>query len=228
MPYATKNAQPTGPYAADLQTHIFYIDTDPEANMFTEDGAFVALDDNGKAAVTLDFVCKRCHLTGDMTELGNFAKNFHGEDTSVSELEYIGLNPGLTGNWWGGEGRKSEGFMVEVANSNGALTLIASFYTYDDDGSQVWLFALGSAETGLTSDVEVFIASGRDWGQANDPTDYTVPFGTGTFTFPSCGSGAFTITPNAAFMALGFDSIGYPLNREITDYQIACPSMVND
>ena len=229
MPYATKNAQPTGPYAADLQTHIFYIDTDSEANMFTEDGAFVALDENGKAAVTLDFVCKRCHLTGDMAELGNFAKNFHGADTSVSELEYIGLNPGLTGNWWGGPDRLGEGFLLEVAESNGVLTLIGSFYTYDTIGNQIWLIAVGPANTGMTTDVTFYINDGQKWGDAFDPNDVNqVEFGTGTFTFPACDVGSVSITPNLVYMALGYTAVSYDLSRDITDYQIACPSMVND
>jgi hypothetical protein len=57
MPYATKSAQPLGPYQGDVQTHIFYINTDAEANMFTEDGAYVALDDDGKAAVMMKTTC---------------------------------------------------------------------------------------------------------------------------------------------------------------------------
>ena len=117
--------------------------------------------------------------------------------------------------------------MVEVANSSGALVLVASFYTYDDAGNQVWLFAVGSAETGLTANVDVFIAAGRTWGEDNNPADFTVPFGSGTFTFPSCDNGSFTITPNAEYMALGFTSIGYDINREITEYQVPCPSFDN-
>ena len=228
MPYATKNAQPTGPHAADLQTHIFYIDTDSEANMFTEDGAFVKLDDNGKAAVTLDFVCQRCHLTGDMTELGNFAKNFHGTDTTVSQLEYIGLNPGLTGNWWGGADKNGEGFLLEVADSSGVLTLILSFYTYDDEGNQVWLIATGPANTGMTANVDVFITTGRLWGETANQADFSIPFGTGVFTMPACDVGMFTITPNATYMAEGFTEIGYDLSRDILTSEIAWPSMYMD
>ncbi|MDH4021040.1 MAG: hypothetical protein OEU84_15720, partial [Xanthomonadales bacterium] len=149
MPYASKSANQLGPFEGDLQTHLFYINTDENAIMFEDadgtpnpTGAYVALDFEvpgkpdkvNKGAVTLDFACKRCHETAEMAELGKFAKNFHRRDTTVPELEFIGLNAGLTGNWWGGVDRNSEGFMVEVANSSGALVLVASFYTYDDAG----------------------------------------------------------------------------------------------
>ena len=229
MPRATKSANQLGPFEGDVQTHLFYINTDGAANMFTEDGSAVALDDNGKGATTVDFACVRCHETGDMIELGNFAKNFHGSDDSVSELEYVGLNPGLTGNWWGGPDRRGEGFLIEVSKSNDALTLVGSFYTYDSTGNQVWLIAVGPANTGMTSDVTLYIYSGAKWGADFNPADSTqVEFGTGTFTFPACDVGNISITPNATYMAMGFTAITYDLARDITDYQVACPSMVND
>jgi hypothetical protein len=232
MPYATKNAQPTGPFKADLQTHIFYIDTDPEGNLFTEDGLFVDLDDEGKAAVTLDFVCKRCHQSSDMVELSKFAKNFHGTDTTKTELDYIGLNPGLTGHWWGGADRDGEGFQFDFSfNGQGELVVIASFYTYDDMGNQVWLLATGPVSDGSTSvDVDVFITEGRLWGDAYVPTDGSTPqWGTGTFTFPSCAAGSFTLMPNATYMAEGFTDIGYDLNRDLLATPgVACPTFVGN
>ncbi len=47
----------------DTRTHIFLINPQEQtfADMFTADGSQVILDSNGKAAVTLDFVCLRCH-----------------------------------------------------------------------------------------------------------------------------------------------------------------------
>lgn len=235
MPYASKSANQLGPFEGDLQTHLFYINTDDTANMFTEDGSNVALDfavpgkpeKMNKGAVTLDFACKRCHETAEMTELGKFAKNFHGTDDSVSELEYIGLNAGLTGHWWGGIERNGEGFLLEVANAGGQLTLIVSFYTYDPDGNQIWLIAFGPANTGMTSDVAVFISEGRKWGEDSNQSDFTEEFGTATFNFPACDVGNFTMTPNAKYMGLGYTSIDYDLNREVTDYQIACPTFDN-
>jgi hypothetical protein len=229
MPFATLAAEAIGPYEGDRKTHIFYINTDPAANMFNEAGDFVALDNDGKAAVTLDFACKRCHATADLEELSRHAKNFHGLDTTVSPLEYIGLNPGLTGNWWGGAGRNGEGFLIEVAQSSGALVLIGSFYTYDTAGNRLWLIAVGPANTGMTSDVTLYISQGPSWGDAYDPNVLEQEvFGTGRFTFPSCDAGQVEITPNAKYMGLGFTSMGYALRRDITVSRIACPTFINN
>lgn len=224
MPYATKSAKALGPYQGDLQTHIFFIDTDPEANMFTDDGGFVVLDDNGKAKVTMDFACKRCHETADMNELAKFAKNFHDPN-----LEDIGLNPGLTGNWWGGQSRDGEGFMLDFSYSNGALTLVASAYTYDSMGNQVWLIAAGPATTGTTATVDVWITDGAMWGADFDPQDVNrTPWGTADFTFTTCEGGEVALMPNAEMQANGYADYGYAINRDITVTGIQCPTFTNN
>ncbi|GJM24131.1 MAG: hypothetical protein DHS20C16_05460 [Phycisphaerae bacterium] len=70
MPYATRSGSNateavSGPDGriGDTKTHIFRINTAAEdfASFFNEDGSEVVRDDQGQAAVTLDFVCLRCH-----------------------------------------------------------------------------------------------------------------------------------------------------------------------
>jgi hypothetical protein len=77
MPWATLSAQPLGPHEGDRRTHIFTVDTRVGVSMFTEDGTMVKLDDNGKAAVTLDFVCQRCHGGKSIETRSKFATDFH-------------------------------------------------------------------------------------------------------------------------------------------------------
>lgn len=70
MPYATLSASsaPTEVVGeigrmGDTQTHIFRINTTPSdyRAFFSGDGSAVVKDGEGRAAVTLDFVCFRCH-----------------------------------------------------------------------------------------------------------------------------------------------------------------------
>src|SRR5262249_28169642 len=78
MPYATRSAPKAavamiGPLgrAADVRTHIFRINVEPidYTGMFTPDGSQVLRDAQGRAAVTVDFACIRCHNGGDLFEL---------------------------------------------------------------------------------------------------------------------------------------------------------------
>lgn len=70
MPFATRRFSAAAPvvvgdagHMGDTRTHIFRINTDQVGSeaMFNEDGSRVALDDQGRAAVTVDYVCLRCH-----------------------------------------------------------------------------------------------------------------------------------------------------------------------
>jgi len=224
MPYASKSAQALGENKGDIQSHIFYINTDPNANMFTTDGKFVNLDNNGKAAVTLDFACQRCHTKTDVNELARFAKNFH-DDT----LDNIGLNAGLTGNWWGGSERDGEGFMLEFGYSNGVLTLVASFYTYDNFGNQVWLIAVGPTTSGTSVTTDVEITEGPMWGDDFDPNAVVrTSWGMATFTFPSCSAGSVSLKPNQAMKDQGFTDLSYDLSRDLMVSGIQCPSFANN
>jgi len=72
MPFATRSATSATPDVVgdigrmgDTRTHIFRVETDEDkldfASMFAENGAAVRQDAQGRAAVTVDFVCLRCH-----------------------------------------------------------------------------------------------------------------------------------------------------------------------
>ncbi|MDR7434618.1 MAG: cytochrome c3 family protein [Armatimonadota bacterium] len=71
MPMATKSAVSLGPYKGDVKTHLFLIKTDPEAKMFTPDGAFA------KHYVTLDFACLQCHQDKTVKWAAQYAKGIH-------------------------------------------------------------------------------------------------------------------------------------------------------
>lgn len=72
MPMATKSAEGDA-FKGDVRTHLFKINTDPDAKMFTDDGNFA----NGY--LTLDFACLNCHPDQDKTWASTYAKdNIHG------------------------------------------------------------------------------------------------------------------------------------------------------
>ena len=71
MPKATKSAKPLGKYQGDIKTHLFRINTDASASMFTEDGS------QAKDFVTLDFACLSCHQGRTMDWAADNVENIH-------------------------------------------------------------------------------------------------------------------------------------------------------
>jgi len=230
MAPATLSAQALGPNTGDMKSHIFYINTDPDANMFTQDGNNLALT-GGKGALTLDFACQRCHQGASLDALAKFANDFHNPNKDLTDF---GLDPGLTGTWWGGASRDGEGFVLEFGFSNGVLTLFASFYTYDTMGNQAWLVAVptNGLEAGSnTVAVTVYQPVGAMWGDDFDPADVVrlPPWGTGTFTFDSCTSGSVTLTPGAEAQGAGYTAlVDYPLARDLLVSGVSCPTFANN
>jgi len=71
MPYATLSAESLGTYQGDTRTHLFRINTDPEALMFTEDGS------QANDFITLDFACLSCHQQYDIDWAAENAEGIH-------------------------------------------------------------------------------------------------------------------------------------------------------
>jgi len=134
------------------------------------------------------------------------------------------INSGLSGTWWGGATRAGEGFLIDVAKSgDGDAIIVVSFYTYDSLGNQVWLIGSGLIN-GNTAVIDLAIPSGAMWGAVFNPDDNTeTPWGTGTFTFTTCGSGNIALVPNMEMRNAFFTDLAYAINRDILVPDVTCP-----
>ena len=71
MPKATKSAVKQVKYVGDVQTHLFKINLDPNAKMFTDDGKYA----NGY--LTVEYACLNCHSEKDKKWALKTAKGVH-------------------------------------------------------------------------------------------------------------------------------------------------------
>jgi hypothetical protein len=133
------------------------------------------------------------------------------------------IDAGHNGNWWNGLDRNGEGVQVEVSDGgNGSLILVATIYSYDNMGKQIFLIAVGTVN-GDTADVDVFITAGGLWGNDYDPALVSEsPWGTGTFTASSCDAMHMALMPNAQFQGMGYTNLMYDLIR-LTTPSVPCP-----
>lgn len=142
-------------------------------------------------------------------------------------VETFFINAGINGNWWNGPPRSGEGVQLEVIISGGALAVVATFYSYDTAGNQIFLIAIGNA-SGNVADLSVFITEGPMWGGAFDPDDVVESgWGNATLTFSSCNRGHMSLAPNAQAQAQGYTNLAYELVR-LTVPAMPCPISLPD
>jgi cytochrome c2 len=102
------------------------------------------------------------------------------------------ITRGIAGSWYDPD-RDGEGFQIDVAFGG---TFVATFYTYDTAGNQMWLIGSGTIG-GDSITVPVYVTDGGAWGDAFDKLAVNRHlFGDATFTFESCAAGRVDIVPN--------------------------------
>jgi hypothetical protein len=145
-----------------------------------------------------------------------------GDDPDCQESSFT-IDPGQGGNWWNGVDRNGEGVQLEVADGgNGSLVFVATIYSYDNLGNQIFLIAVGTVN-GDTVEVDVFITDGGLWGDEFDPDLVNESeWGSGTFTASSCDAMRMSLMPNAEFQAMGYTDLIYDLKR-LTTPVVPCP-----
>jgi len=124
------------------------------------------------------------------------------------------INAGLNGHWWNGPARAGEGVQLEVKDLEGDAYFVATVYSYDNAGNQIFLIATGKVKNDGTVDVKVNITEGPLWGAEFDPADVVESqWGTGAFTADHCGRIHMALMPNAAYQNAGYTELEYDLER---------------
>jgi hypothetical protein len=113
------------------------------------------------------------------------------------------IAPCITGSWYL-PARDGEGYNIEIIGNELDPQLLAYFYTYDEDGNQMWLVGSGPAN-GDTAVVPVQVTSGPVYGAGYDPADVLrEDWGTLTFKFATKDTGS---VERASTMGFGTDTV---------------------
>ena len=97
---------------------------------------------------------------------------------------------------WYDPSRSGHGFILEVIDSTQGKSLMAYWFTYDQQGRQIWMFGSGPVN-GDSAQVTAYQASGGSFDNQFNPAAVQVaPWGTLTFRFESCDSGNVSFSPN--------------------------------
>ncbi|MEE4217443.1 MAG: hypothetical protein V2I48_07540, partial [Xanthomonadales bacterium] len=132
----------------------------------------------------------------------------------LDEATFV-ITGGISGTWYNPD-RNGEGFLIDVAPAiGGGWMVVATYYTYDGLGNQVWMIGNElAAGNGVTTPMQV--TEGAAFGTMFDLNDVIrTDWGELEFEFSSCGSGHVIIRPNAFMLAagLGFETFQYDIVR---------------
>lgn len=118
---------------------------------------------------------------------------FYGEDAVSGRalrkipdkvIKSVPLLGAVAGSWYD-PATSGQGFVLHPVDDN---RTVISFYGFEDDGSSLWLTGVAHAalETGRSTEITMFIASGGDFGTFNPEQISTDPWGTLNITFNTC------------------------------------------
>ena len=125
--------------------------------------------------------------------------------------------PCITGSWYL-DARDGEGYNIEIWGDDLDPQVLAYFYTYDDDGNQMWLVGSGPAN-GDTAVVPVQVTSGPVYGAGYNPDDVLrEDWGTLTFKFATKDTGT---VERASTMGFGTTTVDIVRLTSVTG--LACP-----
>lgn len=102
----------------------------------------------------------------------------------------------FTGIWFD-DAAPGQGFIIQVAEVEGAPTAVVYWFTFDAEGRQVWLYGQGPVD-GETASMTLFLVQGGVLSpQGFDPSDLElVEWGALTLGFANCNRGLVSFTAN--------------------------------
>ncbi len=103
------------------------------------------------------------------------------------------IAPTYQGLWWNSPANSESGWGINVTQQGN--TLFATWFTYDTDGTGLWVVMPNLALTGNnTYSGQMFTTSGPRFDQFDATKVVATPAGTATFTFANASTGTFNYT----------------------------------
>lgn len=137
------------------------------------------------------------------------AADFTREGSPIAHI-HIGpvVDGSFSGGWYDPE-RSGEGLTIEIFPRDGEMMGVATYYTFNPDGSgQNWIVGLGTVVDDTLSIDNMYVASGTSFGADFNPDDVQrTPWGSLTVRFDSCTTGEFEYASTIPAYGSGMHSL---------------------
>jgi hypothetical protein len=131
----------------------------------------------------------------------------------------VNLSDGGASGQWFNPSRDGEGMFVEIIDTNSGQKISVAWFTYDENGNQMWLTGVANLQGGQTTvTIPVIVTSGPKFGPDYDPAAMNpIPWGTLSLNFSTCSAGILSYASS-----VGFGSGAINLSRLTSLTQVRC------
>jgi len=127
------------------------------------------------------------------------------------------ITKSFTGGWFD-PAKDGQGFLLEIIRSNNQKKALTTWFTYDQNGQQLWLIGVGDI-VDQTITFNMIMPNGGLFGDAHDPNQVTqTSWGTVTFNFNDCNQGTASWNP----VISGFNAGSMPIVRNTAINNLNC------
>ena len=127
------------------------------------------------------------------------------------------ITKSFTGSWYNVE-KSGQGFLIEIIKGSGQKKALATWFTFDSNGNQMWLIGVGNIQAQQIS-FEMLLTEGGAFGNAHDPNNINSSvWGDVTFSFDNCDSATVNWTPALS----GFTNGSMSLSRLTSINNLNC------
>jgi len=143
--------------------------------------------------------------------------------SNISFAQNLIITKSFTGSWFDPD-RSGQGFLLEVINSNDEKKALTTWFTFDNEGNQMWLIGLGEIQQQqITFDMR--LTQGGAFGLAHDPNNVTsTVWGEVIISFIDCNTATVNWNPQVA----GFTPGSLPLSRLTRINNLNCTGGLSD
>ncbi|MGV6851961.1 MAG: hypothetical protein ACWA5R_07265 [bacterium] len=136
----------------------------------------------------------------------------------------ISITSSFTGAWYD-PASSGQGFSIEVVDTDSGKTLVIYWYTFDTDGTPLWLLGQSAVKDESSVDVDLYQVSGGAFGAGFDPQNISSEFwGSINIDFTSCSAGEINFSAQKERFGTG----RIPLERITNVFADKCSGGISD
>ena len=143
--------------------------------------------------------------------------------SSITTAQNFILTKSFTGSWYDPL-NSGQGFLIEIIKNENQKKVLATWYTFDTEGNQMWLIGVGNIQ-GQQISLEMLLPQGGGFGSAHNSNNViSTAWGNVVISFSDCNTAVVNWDANL----VGYENGSMPLTRLTKINNLNCTGGLSD